>query len=90
MKCSVCKTVVSHPNKAQFMLVTDDGDPVLFEKLEELVLELHALSPSSKGLRFLKNEIPGDIIWNKRPNKVLECERLSRDEVRELARLLRQ
>ncbi len=93
---SVCKTVVSHPNNPRYVLVLKEGGIRMFRDIPSLVIGLRQNCPSPSGghpLLYIKNDVLGDIIWvrdDTLPDRVLECQRLSLNEVNELAKLLRQ
>ncbi|HUO75738.1 MAG TPA: hypothetical protein VMU12_02395 [Candidatus Paceibacterota bacterium] len=93
----VGKTIVSHPEKSMYALFDEEQTmrPVLrFGTLADLATFLRG---SRTGLndvevRCIKNELPA-IVWkpdDTLTDTVLECQRLDEDELRELARLLRQ
>lgn len=86
--------VVSHPLKPQFLLTLQDGCIEAHKSLAELASRLRILSDAI--YQFIRNEVQGEIIlkyWSDGDTTKLlvwECEKLSRDEMRELARFLRQ
>ncbi|HTP57199.1 MAG TPA: hypothetical protein VMJ72_02925 [Candidatus Paceibacterota bacterium] len=95
----VGKTIVSHPEKSDYVLIDErSGEPLrLLATLEEVARLIRTMRIATNDFepRFIKNDIPA-IIWlpdgcKVTPDTVLECMRLDpKTELRELARLLRQ
>ena len=87
----VCKTVTAYPNKSRFLALQRS-----FDSLKEVAAALRDSGSNLPQDVYIKNETPSDIVWYRRPgdkaegDEVVELQRLSRDEVRELARLLRK
>lgn len=101
LRCAVCKTIVAWPNKPRFILQNGADLHQLrsFPSLAELASDMRRAAPKSfppQTPRRIRNEVPGDIVWAPHTgdqvtgDDVAELTRLSRDEVRELARLLRK
>lgn len=94
---SVGKTIVPFgQGQSRFVLITeaDKGFPVSTKAtLDELAAAVRANlnSVHDQEVRCIKNDLPA-IIWapdDTLPDRILECERLSKDELRDLAKLLR-
>ena len=95
IRVSVCKTVVAYPGESRFVLLNEleTRAPIrTFATLEELVAVLRQKPLSAMKPRFIKNDVPGDIVWvpdDTLADIVYQCERLSRAEVRKMALLLK-
>ena len=97
---SVGKTVVAYSDKpdaekVMFLLVDERSSETVRRRasLAELARLIRGLNgPAKSETWFIKNDVPA-IVWiadDTLPDRVLECERLSRDEIRQLTSLLRQ
>ena len=93
---SVGKTIVAHgQGKSRYVLIheADAGFPVSTKAtLPELAAAVRNTRNSvhDQEVRFIKNDLPA-IIWTPDDtvaDRVLECERLDKSELRELAKLL--
>ena len=92
---SVGKTVVAHPGKPIFILINEyGGNPVRRRvSLKELAEDIRSLyERRHTELYFIKNDAPS-ILWTADDtiaDTVLECERLSPQELHQLAQLLQE
>lgn len=96
IRIAVSKTVVAYPGEIRFALQVE-ADPHrirTFASLEEMAATLRNAAPKSlppQEPRYIKNDVPGDIVWSPDdtlPDRVAEYTRLTRDEVHQLALLL--
>lgn len=93
----VGKTVVSFGSGTPMYVLINEADtskPVRrFLTLAELALAVLKTKPNplDEEVRFVKNDVPA-VVWlpdDTVQDRFLECERLDKDVLRELARLLR-
>lgn len=90
-KFLVCKTIVPYgQGKVQYVLFFLKSGWRLFDSLEELAGFMGGGTLDSEVENYVKNEAPIDIIRQSPSGLVYELERLTRDEVRQLAKLLRK
>ena len=90
----VCKTVVPYPEKTRFVLCYDDGGFSLHPTIEGMAAHLRlTMRGEPSEFLFIKNEVPGDIIWKRDDtlkDTTWECERLEKHELHQLALLLKE
>ena len=99
MKLTVCKTVVAYPGKPRFVVMSE-AEPYMRHEFDSLVELAEAFQRAAEPSlppqepRIIKNDTPiGDIFWvptNKPAFAVTLYERLSRNELHQLASLLRK
>jgi len=94
MKIKVFKTAVAYPEKPSFAIqaLADPHRLLVFGTLAALAAALQWMAPTSlppQEPRYLENDTPSDIVWSPQSGQVVEYERLSKEEVHELARLLK-
>ena len=93
-RVTVGKTIVAYPGKTEFVRVFDDGDPadgaavVKHPQLDGLAASIRATESAHDDIVAIKSDVP-DLLWVG-ADEVIECARLTRDELRELAKLLRK
>lgn len=87
VKWTVCRTLVAHPERPVFLLVTRDQ----IREFPSLIELAHHVKEYTAGTLWLKNEVPGDLsfIQDKAGIQVREIVRLTVEEVRMLKQLLR-
>jgi hypothetical protein len=86
-KIVVCKTVAAHPNTSRYVRVRSDDTLDFFGSLKSLAASIRSSVPRF-GFCIIKSEAIGDILLYCGGGTVWEWERLSKKELRELARLL--
>lgn len=86
-KYAVCKTLVAHPNKPTFLLITSDQVRE-FTDIQDLA---QYIRENMRGQLWLKNEAPGDLLFHSDKGivTVRATVRLPVEEVRRLEVLLR-
>jgi hypothetical protein len=91
-RVTVGKTIVAYPGKTEYVRVFDNesnsASVVAFAHLSGLAAHIRVSESRCAEVVGIKNDVP-DLLWVSE-HDVLECTRLSREELRELARLIRQ